>query len=448
MAVGKEPYDKSDAASIERYAKRLDGHSLRDFVGNLSKSVRRGGKGAFGQLIEEHYFGYSPNSHKGPDFPEAGVELKTAPLKRVRRGELRAKERLVLSIINFIDLAEERDFDDSSFWHKNRLLLLMFYIWMAGQDALDYQMYLSRLWSFPEADLKIIRDDWEKIVMKVREQRAHELSERDTLYLAACTKGADSRQLKLQSEGPPAKQRAFSLKASYVNTIIERSAPGKLGPALKDPRALAAGETFEEYVIRRLSRYYGRTEASLKEEFRLGYSLQAKHRFYLLAKAMLGVTAEKVEEFEKGNVAVKTIRLEVDGHIREHMSFKQIKYKEIVRERWEDSEFHAELDRRFLLVVYRRQADGELVFERCGFWSIPQNDLEQAHSVWKDTRAKVKRGDYKHFMGASDNRVSHVRPKAKDSRDLMETPQGRREKKYCFWLNSEYIRAQIDSLAE
>ena len=32
------------------------------------------GKGAIGTVIEESWFGYSPNSESEPDFPEAGVD--------------------------------------------------------------------------------------------------------------------------------------------------------------------------------------------------------------------------------------------------------------------------------------------------------------------------------------------------------------------------------------
>lgn len=443
--MGKKPYDETNAEDIERYAKQLDGHSLRQVVGDVPASQRRGGKGTFGHLVEEHYFRYTANSRKGPDFPEAGVELKTSPLYRLKRGgKLRSKERLVLNIINYEEVAKEADFGESSFWYKNKLLLLMFYIWAEDQDALDYLVHLSRLWVFPEADLKIIRDDWQKIVTKVRQKQAHELSEKDTLYLAACRKGPAGPQLRVQTGGPPAKQRAFSLKPSYLNTIISRSAPGNLEPALKDPNALAPGETFEGYVVRIMSRYSGRTEESLKREFGLDYEQTAKHRAYMLAKAMLGVHAKKVAEFEKANVAVRTIRLEEDGRIKEHIPFRYIKYKKIIDEEWDESQFYGELNRRFLFVMFRRTADDELIFERCMFWSIPAEALEQAHLVWEDTRAKVIRGDYNHFLGASDNSISHVRPHANDSRDLTDTPQGGRVKKYGFWLDKYYMREQLE----
>ena len=50
---------------------------------NVDKKGRLAtGKGAIGTVIEESWFGYSPNSESEPDFPEAGVELKVTPYVR------------------------------------------------------------------------------------------------------------------------------------------------------------------------------------------------------------------------------------------------------------------------------------------------------------------------------------------------------------------------------
>ena len=58
-----------------------------DKTGRLST-----GKGAIGTVLEESWFGYTPNSESEPDFPEAGVELKATPYLKTAKG-IRAKER-------------------------------------------------------------------------------------------------------------------------------------------------------------------------------------------------------------------------------------------------------------------------------------------------------------------------------------------------------------------
>ena len=72
-------------------------------LGEIDKTGRLAtGKGAIGTVIEESWFGYTPNSESEPDFPEAGVELKVTPYLRNKNG-IRAKERLVCNIINYME---------------------------------------------------------------------------------------------------------------------------------------------------------------------------------------------------------------------------------------------------------------------------------------------------------------------------------------------------------
>jgi DNA mismatch repair protein MutH len=53
-------------------------------------------------------------------------------------------------------------------------------------------------WSFPSTDLEIIKKDWETITKKIADGKAHELSEGDTFYLGACTKGANASSVRKQ----------------------------------------------------------------------------------------------------------------------------------------------------------------------------------------------------------------------------------------------------------
>ena len=91
-----------------------------DQTGRLST-----GKGAIGTVLEESWFGYSPNSESEPDFPEAKVELKATPYLVTRTG-IRAKERLVCNIINYMT-EYHKTFQTSDFWHKCENLLIMSY---------------------------------------------------------------------------------------------------------------------------------------------------------------------------------------------------------------------------------------------------------------------------------------------------------------------------------
>ncbi|MDZ4910815.1 restriction endonuclease, partial [Clostridium perfringens] len=108
-----------------------------------------------------------------------------------------AKERLVLNIINYME-EYQKDFYKSSFWEKNNKLLLVFYQWKKEFEKKDYAVKDIMLHEFSEEDLVVIKDDWNTIVNKIKKGKAHELSEGDTNYLAACPKGANKSSVRKQ----------------------------------------------------------------------------------------------------------------------------------------------------------------------------------------------------------------------------------------------------------
>src|SRR5699024_9465416 len=72
-------------------------------------------------------------------------------------------------------------------------------------------------------DLEIIKSDYQIIADKIISGNAHELSESDTMYLGAATKGSTAeRSLQPQhyNSAIPAKRRAFSLKQGYMTYVL------------------------------------------------------------------------------------------------------------------------------------------------------------------------------------------------------------------------------------
>ena len=96
------PYDKSDKQSIYHYALDLRGSTLREKSDAEQVADIRRNKGSFGNAVEYYYFSIDNNSDSAPDFKEAGIELKTTPLKRNKDGRLSSKERLVIGMIDYM----------------------------------------------------------------------------------------------------------------------------------------------------------------------------------------------------------------------------------------------------------------------------------------------------------------------------------------------------------
>ena len=454
------PYDRLKKESIILYAKKLLNKSLGDFL-DENTAVQFRGKGNFGQLVEEQFFHYKVNSVSEPDFKEVNLELKCSPLKKLKNGEFRSKERLVLNIINYLEIVKE-DFHSSSFWRKNKNLLLIFYLYEKDKSVLEYLVKLVDEWSFPPEDLEIIKKDWSNIIDKIKEGKAHELSEGDTFYLGACTKGANSSSLREQPFSDVlAMQRAFSLKQGYVNHIIASIAGitvqgyGKIIKHVKEVR----GSTLDELILSKFEKYKGKNIDDIISDAGIALNPSAKGFTANLTKALLGIELTKdIEEFQKAEIIVKTVRLKENLLPKEDMSFPYFKFTDLVVEEWENSKLNRILEHKFFL-VFLNMKNGGLYFDKVIFWNMPYNDLLEVKRVWNHTVKVVKEGRIvaritdeqrkTNFPSKKFSSVSHVRPHARNSADTIPLPVRDRVTgdmqytKHSFWLNSSYIRDEI-----
>lgn len=150
-------YDKTSPKSIFEYAIPLIDHTLRQIVGDEAvQDYNMKGKGTLGQMVEELYYHYKANSDPTPDFEEAGVELKTTGLKRLKDLSLQIKERLVVDMIDYNDVVNQ-SFEMSLFYKKCRLMLLLFYLYDGRLEQYDRYFLFVALWKIPEKDLLLGR---------------------------------------------------------------------------------------------------------------------------------------------------------------------------------------------------------------------------------------------------------------------------------------------------
>ena len=456
------PYIKSSKESIENYALNLKEKTFKDVLlndPNITNEDRSllfeyynnpRSKGSLGQLIEKHFFFYDINSKSEADFNEAGVELKVTPYTIKANGDLRAKERLVLTIINYMKDYEEEDFLRSHVYEKCALMLLIYYLYEPNKNRLDYIINYIKLFQFPEEDLEIIKNDYKIIIDKIKKGKAEEISEGDTNYLGACTKGANANSLREQPfSDKKAMQRAFCLKTSYISYILNHyivNKTEKYESVIKDAKILKE-QTLEQYIISKLQPYYNQDIEFLKHKFNIPYQVSNKSFTYLLAKGMLEVVNEKIEEFEKANIKIKAIRLRPDGMPKESMSFPTFKYTEIINENWLDSELYETFSTtKYLFMIYQYLDDNTLVFKKAMFWNVPEKDLNtEIKRVWENTVEKIKNNEYDNLPKISESPILHVRPHGQNKNDTYPTLDGKNFTKKCFWLNASYIKKQIES---
>lgn len=257
---------------------------------------------------------------------------------------------------------------------KNAHLLLVFYLHDQDKHTIDYLIKLVDDWVFPPEDLEVIKKDWEAINQKIKDGKAHELSEGDTFYLGACTKGGKGGNPRKQpNNNLLAKQRAYSLKQGYVNHIIasisaqENQTYGKLLPSIET----AKKQTIEEVALSKFYQYYGKTIEEIVLALPFNLNMGAKSFYASLTKAILGIELDQlIEEFEKADITVKTVRLKENSLPKEDISFPTFKYEELINEEWDTSDFKNILEHKFLFVFFQFDGD-QLVLRKVKFWNMP-----------------------------------------------------------------------------
>jgi DNA mismatch repair protein MutH len=222
---------------------------------------------------------------------------------------------------------------------------------------------------------------------------------------------------------------------------------------IKDP-GLLHNSSFEDFIIKKVAPHLGLSQEALMQN--LNIVTTAKNVNEIILARIFGIQGRitATDEFKKANITPKTIRIQKNGRIKESMSFPTFQFTEIIKEEWENSELKNYLEpAKFLLVIFRENADDEYIFERVKFWNIPAEDLKQVRKVWEHTVQIIKSGVELTRVGkitrnnlpkSTENRVSHVRPHGRDSSDTYPLPDGRNMTKQCFWFNRTYIESIIN----
>lgn len=466
-------------------AKSAIGQRIGDWDDN-NRLDNPSSKGNIGVVMEEGFFGYAPNSRREADFADLGIELKVTGYKWVNKNtQVSAKERLVLTMIDY-HKEIKNVFNKSDCYHKLDKILLLLYEYIKGQEKRDFvisNIYLYKFLEMPEEDQKIIIDDWNFIINKIKLGKAHELSEGDTFYLGACTKGANSSIARSQPfSNIVAMPRAFSLKSTYMTYLLRNKVFNKSMDRetfLKDLDKLKK-HSLEELIYLAFEPYVQKTLNEIDQLISQPVMRKGvKSYLSIYVTRMLKVNdraINKIEEFEKSNIKIKTIRVKKDGTIKESMSFPAFKFKKIVNETWEDSETRELFEsNKYLFVIFDEIDDGkqEYQFRGVKLWNMPLSDLDTyVKLVWVET-VRILNGDLEidirnhrfenNFPKNSQNPIAHIRPHGQNSDDTYELPSSCSIKvissdesksierfmkehvftKQCFWLNKDYVRKII-----
>jgi DNA mismatch repair protein MutH len=416
-------------------AKQVVGHKFKEYDIN-DRLSNNNNKGNLGHVIEEGFFGYDINSNQEPDFGELGVELKVTPYKKVNNGKnISAKERLVLTMINYME-DYDIDFKDSNCFHKLDKILMMFY--EHEQDKYKYEYIISKIFLYqfeqlPLHDQQIIINDYNYIINKIKAGQAHLISEGDTYYLGACTKGA-TKEKSLTSQpfnDILAPARAFTLKSSYMTQLLRSSFFNENAVTVQSLIAdndLLDHKSLTEVIMDYFKHYEGLTLDEIDKQS--SKTVNRKSKSYLRDYCSLMLNSqisnpEDLDEFRKANIKIKTIRITKEGKMKESMSFPTFKFKELVQEEWEDTKQKAING---IELIKQSNNKGQIYFSNN---LIKGTDKKIVH-----VRPHAAKAIYKFIDGTTygDGVLT---------RDGDELPNGVIITKQCFFLNNSYILESI-----
>ena len=429
----------------------------------LDESYSSRNKGGLGGFVEENIFNYSANNDDNPDFIDAGIELKVTPIKKNQDGTTSSKERLVLNMINYKNEAE-KSFKTSSFYLKNKRLLIWFYLYSLGLHPSNFEITDYYLLEFENSlQYKVIERDWNIIHDKIVKGKAHEISESDTEFLAACTKGANSRILVEQyNSDVKAKPRAYSFK-SFFMTYIYRYLIHKLSPYsplvsedewMKNP--------LEEIYKEKLNAYSGMTQKQLCRKF--GINSKAKQLNFMIVQKMLGISgmSKATTEMEAAGIIFRTITVDKNGRPTEAMPFKTFEFEELINTPWDESYIREDfVDLKLMLLVFK-EIDGVISFDKVCFWNAPNKVVDgQIKKMHEECAELVRKGEAFYYdkkgrlrdkfpkEDRNSNGVCHVRPHARRGADHYKLPITDKETgiisytKQSFWFNKNFIEKII-----
>lgn len=432
-------FDRSDSAEILRFAQLLVGKRIDQVLdvppGPASGSRTKGVVGAHYERI----FGIKTNSDARPDFPKAGVELKSVPLERIGRG-LRVKERCSLTTIDYSAVLST-PLGKSHLWAKTRQILFVFYEWSPGVPMTTFRTAGVTLWSPGSLEESLLRKTYKYIKTRVNDGQAHLITDVETAGVTAPTKGS-GKKIPQPKSSVLAKERAFAFSDMLVNSIWESMQSSSRQESVL---GAASGATSpEQRLMTRLTQHEGKTVDQIQRRIKRKAPLKPKNRADILSRLMLGsdVGTRPVMELERLGLTLKSVRVNSQLKPYQSMSFGLINFSTVVDESWETSKWREQVSR-ILFVVFEGPSDawGDLTLRGSFIWSPTRAEELVLKAEWERAVSLIRTGDIKKIPGQSESVAVHVRPKSTKGAVPKALPSGGRWVGSSFWLNRPFVQA-------
>jgi DNA mismatch repair protein MutH len=442
-------------------------------VGNKLKT----NKGIVGQILEG-YIGNPPNSSASSDIAEIGVELKVLPLKKIGLG-LQPKERSKIKSIDYNELALVK-WKESKIRKKMDIILFLVYeqpVGLSYKDWTDEQFIFKGplLYELKEQNENQISNDYNLLHEKTKHGKAHLISESDTQILGAATSGTGKLVKYLQ--GKEAKQRSYVLKQPFLKQFYKEKFSREKFVSINIPN----NETPQQFVRRILeAKLANKTFSEISINYGIDLNSNAKSFSRMVINKVLSIDDKvSIRELETSGVTLKTVPVNKKLAPYESMSFPKFSLVDIIDEYWDglvdmDEQlegtnipvFREQIERPFIfLPIHKEKHNGEWqpvedwIVGKPIVWEPSQDDLEIIKKQWEKVKKlafegvnvwAVKYGSKtrqeNNLLKASEDRIIHVRPHAKNSSDI-DRPYNKLKgisiTWQSFWLNAKFVEGVL-----
>ncbi|NYA10817.1 DNA mismatch repair protein MutH [Klebsiella pneumoniae] len=429
------------------FTKKIIGKKFKDIDKKNLLAIKKNDKGILGKVVETGFYGYELNSNPEADFAELGIELKVAGFKKNKNDTISAKERLVLSKIDYCKMIDE-EFEFSKLLFKNKKLLIIWYEYdYDNKDNYgDFEIKYYQLYDMG-IDEDVFKNDFNIIKNKVLNGEAHLLSEGDTSYLGACTKGAKGTDRSKQPKSMiRAKPRAYSLKNGYMTGILR-----SIDFTSQVPSTF---KTAENYVYEKLKPYFGLTQLEIwskvgEYELDLDKGIP-KNLNKMISDRIIGKDEElgSIDDvFNKVTYEIKNIPVNKKDYPIERLSFKNI-HMDVFDEEWDNSSWKNYFEEiNLIIVIYEGSSsikNGYRVLKDVKSISFTSSDVDSLEQTYKMIQETIRTKDISKlpYPKSYENQILEIAPKGGKGADAYNNFF--KSSKTCFMMDKDFVNSKIN----
>lgn len=434
------------------YTKNIRGKTFKEIDSEhlLDESKSSKNKGVLGQIVESGFYKYPLNNNSAADFEELGIELKVSGYIENKNGSLRAKERMVLSKIDYNEIINET-YESSHVLGKCKEMLIIWYHYLPKTNYGDFKITDFQIYDMAK-DEEIFKNDFKIIKEKVMNGKAHELSEGDTSYLGACTKAATSADRTSQPFSEIlSKPRAYSLKNAYMTGILRELKDNNV--KIIDYTSVQE-KTVIDYVNDKLKPYFGKTQLEILEEItgktyeeKIPKNINKMISDKLISKD--NELYEKDELFRKTSFIIKNIPIRNDKLI-ERMSFRNLRLSDFEYE-WEDSYWKNFFgDTNFILICYEAKnskiKNGYRRLKYVKQMSFDDEDLESFEKTYTMVKTAIEKRDINLLPtpNSFENQLLEIAPKGQKGDDAYNNFFKKDITKVAFMIGKNLLNEKLN----